>query len=228
MPLVERKGDWNTHDGTHDDPHTLAFDHRIEASEARDGSGLAGVERNVKATCVLTYLKPEFGWGKSGDNWTYEPTAKGLNNMETRYAKSLPLCIEYEKYIYAHAFEESVSGPLVMEHIRSLDWPLACTETDGKAATEYASRFPLGSQWIIGDRYASGYHLGSGYIGTAGHCLDDTLRENRLGDLKVVFNWAGDVMTKRVWTSSEIFEIEESAIVFDSTGSDRIDVYIGL
>lgn len=44
MPLVERYGDWNIFDGSFDDPHTLDFDHRIEACAARNGTGLADVE----------------------------------------------------------------------------------------------------------------------------------------------------------------------------------------
>lgn len=32
MPLVERYNDWSCNDGSYDDPHTLAFDHRIEAT----------------------------------------------------------------------------------------------------------------------------------------------------------------------------------------------------
>ena len=45
MPLVERWNDWNITDGSFDDPHKLQFDHRTEACEARDGTGLANVER---------------------------------------------------------------------------------------------------------------------------------------------------------------------------------------
>ena len=44
MPLVERYNDWNITDGSFDDPHTLRFDHRIDAGAARNGAGLARVE----------------------------------------------------------------------------------------------------------------------------------------------------------------------------------------
>lgn len=44
MPLVERYNDWNITDGSSDDPHTLEFDHRIEADAARSGSALANIE----------------------------------------------------------------------------------------------------------------------------------------------------------------------------------------
>ena len=44
MPLVERYNDWDITDGSFDDPHTLDFDHRIEAHEAKSGPGLINVE----------------------------------------------------------------------------------------------------------------------------------------------------------------------------------------
>ena len=44
MPLVERYNDWNITDESLDDPHTLEFDHRIEADAARSETGLVNVE----------------------------------------------------------------------------------------------------------------------------------------------------------------------------------------
>ena len=44
MPLVERYNDCNITDGSFDDPHTLDFDHRIEAETASFGTGFADVE----------------------------------------------------------------------------------------------------------------------------------------------------------------------------------------
>ena len=50
MPLVERYRDWDIDDQSYDDPHMLAFDHRI-ATESPDFEnvkvepGLAGVEK---------------------------------------------------------------------------------------------------------------------------------------------------------------------------------------
>lgn len=44
MPLVERYNDWTSTDGSFDDPHTLEFDHRIEADAATSRTGLANVE----------------------------------------------------------------------------------------------------------------------------------------------------------------------------------------
>ena len=45
MPLVERYNDWNISDTSFDDPHTLEFDHRIEADAASFQIGLANVEK---------------------------------------------------------------------------------------------------------------------------------------------------------------------------------------
>lgn len=47
MPLVERYDDWNVSDRSFDDPHTLEFDHRVEADAASSGTGLVNVEEWV-------------------------------------------------------------------------------------------------------------------------------------------------------------------------------------
>jgi len=49
MALVERYGDWATNDQSQHDPHTTAFDHRINAGDdlwqdAKPEDELAGVE----------------------------------------------------------------------------------------------------------------------------------------------------------------------------------------
>ena len=53
MPLVERYGDWNRHDGSVDDPHVLGFDHRIEADAVISEDGLANVEMCVDVVSFL-------------------------------------------------------------------------------------------------------------------------------------------------------------------------------
>ena len=50
MPLTERYGDWDIADNSYDDPHTLGFDHRINAEgsdfdKAKADSGLAGAQK---------------------------------------------------------------------------------------------------------------------------------------------------------------------------------------
>lgn len=41
MPLVERYNDWDITNRSSDDPHTLDFDHRIEADAASSATQLA-------------------------------------------------------------------------------------------------------------------------------------------------------------------------------------------
>ena len=45
MPLVERYNDWNISDGSLNDPHTLAFDHRVDADAASSMTGLPNIEK---------------------------------------------------------------------------------------------------------------------------------------------------------------------------------------
>lgn len=50
MPLVERYNDWATRDGSSDDPHTLAFDHRFGANASyfetlQMEAGFAGIQK---------------------------------------------------------------------------------------------------------------------------------------------------------------------------------------
>ena len=87
--------------------------------------------------------------------------------------------------------------------IDSLEWP--------SDTTELVSRFALSREYVIGPLYSSAYHLGDGYVGTAGHCLDGALMEHGLENLSVVFNWVGDVVSKSVFPESEVFEIEKCA-----------------
>ena len=91
----------------------------------------------------------------------------------------------------------------------TLEWP--------SDTTEFVSRFPLADQHIIGPKFCSAYHLGDGYVGTAGHCLDSALVNGQLDELRVVFGWVGDVVSKRVFTASEVFRIER-VVLCDTHG----------
>ena len=86
------------------------------------------------------------------------------------------------------------------EKIERLEWP-----DDG---TEFVGRFEAAGQYMIGPGFSSAYHLSEGYVGTAGHVLDRALTGNRLGELRAVFKWIGDVRHKRTFTDSEVFGIE--------------------
>ena len=99
----------------------------------------------------------------------------------------------------------NITNPDVKEAIDDLVWP--ADGSDSRGMTEFVSRFPLENQYVAGRQYSSGYHIGNGYVGTAGHCLVSQLLTNKLHEVKVVFGWSGDVREKR-FTSSEIFDID--------------------
>ena len=93
--------------------------------------------------------------------------------------------------------------------MNTLEWP--------GDTTEITSRFPIASQYMIGPKFCSAYHLGDGYVGTAGHCLDKGLFDFQFFELRVVFNWIGSVTSKRIFTDLEVFEIEK-VVLCDTHG----------
>lgn len=54
MPLVERYNDWDITNRSSDDPHTLDFDHRIEADAASSATQLAYGEEWVLIASVVS------------------------------------------------------------------------------------------------------------------------------------------------------------------------------
>ena len=170
------------------------------------------------ATCVITVLKPEFGWTQLGNDWFYDPTRKGTD-LNSIWRDKLPACIRHDRNSLKSCFCDTVANPATAYNgpeaaylrtkIDKLEWP--------KDTTEFVSRFQPAGQHMIGPRFASGYHLGEGYVATAGHVLDKALTGNQLGELRVVFNWVGDVTWKKIFTVSEVFEIE-SVILCDTHG----------
>ena len=175
-------------------------------------------DSNVRATCVITVLKAEFGWTSVGDHWVYD-TAGKRTDLDSIWRDNLPTCVQHDRDNLRSCFCDPVANPITAyvgqdaEHIREkinkLEWP--------KYATEFVSRFEPAGQYMIGPSFCSAYHLGEGYLATAGHVLDKALIGNRLGELRVVFNWVGDVDSKRTFTDSEVFEIE-SVILCDAHG----------
>ena len=173
---------------------------------------------NVKATCVITVLRPEFGWTHVGKYWSYDPTQKGTD-LNSIWRDNLPACVQYDKNNLKSCFCDPVANPATAyvgpeaEHLRDkidkLEWP--------KDTTEFVSRFDPAGQYMIGPSFCSAYHLGDGYVGTAGHVLDKASAKNQLGELRVVFNWVGDVKRKKTFTDSEVFGIER-VILCDTHG----------
>ncbi|KAM0799843.1 hypothetical protein BDR22DRAFT_282933 [Usnea florida] len=214
MPLVERYNDWNISDRSFDDPHTLDFDHRIDADAV---SSMVNIENNVKATGVITVLKPGFGWIHGRDSWLYNPSLR-RTDLNSIWRDHLAKCLQHDRDYLKRCFCNTATdpptaytgpeAPSLSNDIDALEWPSDVTKLVG--------RFPPSGQYMIGPKFCSAYHLGNGYMGTAGHCLDGALTNNQLSELRVVFNWAGSV-ARKAFTGSEVFEIEK-VVLCDTHG----------
>ena len=163
----------------------------------------------MKATCVITVLKPEFGWTPVGSNWIYDSTLKETD-LDSIWGNNLADCVRHDKDSLKNCFCNSVTNPstayvgpeaeALSDKIDALEWP--------RDTTEFFSHFAPAGQYMIGPKFCSAYHIGDGYMGTAGHCLHKALIDGQLGTLRVVFNWVGEVVSKKTFTESEIFKIE--------------------
>ena len=172
----------------------------------------------MRATCVITKLEPEFGWTRVAKDWVYDPTGK-MTDLDSIWRDNLSASVRHDRSTLRSCFCDRVANPATAyigpeaEHLREkigeLEWPID--------TTEFVSRFDVAGQYMIGPSFCSAYHLGEGYVATAGHVLDKALTEDRLGELSVVFNWVGDVKYKKIFTDSEVFEIER-VILCDSHG----------
>lgn len=164
---------------------------------------------NVRATCVITILKAEFGWTQVGKDWCFDPTYKETD-LKSIWRNDLPDCVHYDRNCLKDCFCNAATNPatafvgpeanVLRNKLDHLEWP--------RDTTEFVSRFEPAGQYMIGPKFCSAYHLGDGFVGTAGHCLDKVLVDGQLGELRVVFNWVGDVVSKKTFPESEIFEIE--------------------
>lgn len=173
---------------------------------------------NVKATCVITVLKPEFGWTQVGSIWLYDPTHRETD-LKSIWNNNLPECVQHDKEALKDCFCNPATNPAtaytgseagaLLDKINALEWP--------SDTTDFVSRFRPSGQYMIGPRFCSAYHIGDGYVGTAGHVLDKALIGNQLGELRVVFNWVGDVGRKKAFTESEVFKIER-VVLCDTHG----------
>ena len=147
----------------------------------------------------------------------YDPSLR-RTDLSSIWRDHLANCLQHDKDSLKRCFcstdtdsATAYTGPeatSLSDNIDSLEWP--CD------ATELISRFPPSGQYMIGPKFCSAYHLGNGYMGTAGHCLDEVLINNQLSELRVVFNWAGSDVSK-TFTVSEVFEIEK-VVLCDAHG----------
>ena len=139
----------------------------------------------------------------------YDPSLR-RTDLNSIWQDHLASCLQHDRDSLKRCFCNTATDPATAytgpeapslpNDIDALEWP--------SNATEFISRFPPSGQYMIGPKFCSAYHLGNGYMGTAGHCLDEALTENRLSELRVVFNGAGSVAIK-VFKESEVFEIEK-------------------
>ena len=163
-------------------------------------------------------MKPEFGWTQVGNEWSYNPTHKETD-LDSVWRNNLSDCVQHDKDSLKECFCNVTTNPTTAyvgpeaqtlpDKLDALEWP--------SNTTEFVSRFAPAGQHIIGPQFCSGYHLGDGYVGTAGHCLEKALVDHGVGELKVVFNWLGDVVNKKTFTASEVFKIER-VVLCDTHG----------
>ena len=167
-----------------------------------------------------------------GKDWSYDPTRK-RTDLDSIWRDNLPSCVRYDRENLKSCFCDPVANSATVyvgpeaEHLRDkideLEWP--------KDTTEFVGRFDPAGQYMIGPSFSSAYHLGDGYVATAGHVLDKALTGNHLNELRVVFNWVGDVKCKKKFTDSEIFEIERVILCEthgpapDPTHADEITIW---
>ena len=205
MPLVERYNDWATDDESHDDPHILAFDHRVEAGDDVGGS---------KATCLITILDSAHGWINEGNGeWIFDPDAPTVQQNPTLGAhleRNLGPCIQRDQIGIMNALTRNqnaafnVTDVEMKRVLENMQWP--ADGSDIRERTSFVSRFPLEDQYFASSDHCSGYHLGNGIVATAGHCL-----QRMISRLHIVFGWSGNVRRKR-FKSSQVFRIEKYVI----------------
>ncbi len=163
-------------------------------------------------------MKPEFGWTNAGHSWEYDPIHTNTD-LGSILRSNLADCVQHDKQSLKNCFCDCTKNPAtayvgpkpgtVSDKIDALEWPMD--------TTELVSRFAPASQFMIGPKFCSAYHLGYGYVGTAGHCLDEALVYSHLRELKVVFNWVGDVVRKKRFAQSEVFGIDR-VVLCDAHG----------
>lgn len=170
----------------------------------------------MQATCLITTLGASYGWIKvEGGTWIYDPTASTVQSLPTlgaHFSRNLRSCIEedWRNVLKTLLSNSDPSRNINYDHVKAalegMTWPADGSDSRGTAS--FTSRFPPESEYIAGSEWASGYHLGNGIVGTAGHCLLTRLLKNELHTLKVVFGWSGDVRAKR-FAANLVFDIEK-------------------
>ncbi len=176
------------------------------------------IRSNVRAICLITTLDASYGWATAtGGDWIYSPTASIVPTLGAHFDRNIHSCVEHDRrnilktLLFNPDHSKNVTNVGVKDALEELTWP--ADNSDSRGTTSFISRFPPESQYIAGSDWASGYHLGDGIVGTAGHCLLDRFLENKIHPLKVVFGWSDDVRGKR-FAANQVFEIERWVRVF--------------
>lgn len=153
-----------------------------------------------------------------GNKWVYDPTHKETD-LYSIWRNNLSDSVHHDKEFLENSFCNPITNPTtayvgpeteaLTAKIESLEWP--------RDTTDFVSRFALAGQYMIGPLFCSAYHLGDGYVGTAGHCLENAILDGRLCELRVVFNYVGNVARKKTFTDSEVFNIEK-VVICDTSG----------
>ena len=175
--------------------------------------------------------------GGPGSDWVYDPHAgSNVNQLSRAYETGIKDAIggdkKYSEAVFTNSIradgtiagagtgnqpQKDLRGPphgpgsnadqAILDQIDNLVWP-PDTVTPAGVKSDFVSKFNLAKQYVPGPSNSSGYHLGNGYVGTAGHCVVEQLLDAKLSDQKVVFNWTGDVNRKVFSPQQEVFEIE--------------------
>lgn len=171
---------------------------------------------NVQATCLITTLDASYGWTEvGGGDWIYNPkgpTVRLLPTLGAHFDRNISSCVEHDRrnIVDTLVFNQDLSNNVIdggaRDVLERMTWP--ADGTDSRGTTSFISRFPPDHEYIAGSEWASGYHLGNGIVGTAGHCVLPRLLKNGLHGLKVVFGWSGDVEGKR-FTANQVFDIDK-------------------
>ena len=136
------------------------------------------------------------------NGWIYDHTRKGTD-LDSIWRNNLPGCVQRGKHnLKFRLFLQSdihptttYTGPeaeSLFDKIGELKWL--------RNSTEFVSRFESAGQYMIGASFCSAYHLGDGYVGTANYTLEKVLIDEQLDELRVGFNWVGNVGCKKTFT----------------------------
>lgn len=150
-----------------------------------------------------------------GGEWIYDPSHTSVQSLPTlgaHFDRNLKSCIEHDRRHISDTLlfngdpSKNISDPTAREALEEMTWPADGSDSRGSAS--FVSRFPPEDEFIVGPRWSSGYHMGGGVIGAAGHCIAGPFSRGEVHKLKVLFGWSGNIRGKR-FTANQVFDIEK-------------------